>query len=145
MPKNHKEISKLSPKQVKAMDLLLAGLSKSQAAAAVGVLPRTMSRWIHEEKVFGAELQRRSSKAIQNASTRLTGTLDLAIDTLRQVMEDTEAPASVRVRSANFLLSNFIKLLEISDIQRRMEALEQKVELRREETLSNLIRNLPNA
>lgn len=116
----------LSSKKQTALETLLAGESHQDAAAAANVTPRTVSRW-KQEPAFAAELKRQSEEAVQDATRRLTGTLDMAIDTLREIMRDKTQPASVRIRASHYAAQHMIKLLEISDVQRRLTELETRL------------------
>ena len=118
---------KLSPRQNKALAVLLLGCTKQEAAAVAGVTPKTIERWTGENVAFHDELQRRSGQAVQDATRRLTGTLDMAVDVFREVMEDKETPASVRLRAGNYAATHALRLLEVSEVLRRLDELEAKV------------------
>jgi len=114
---------KLNPKQKKAIEALLSGLSQGDAAAAAGVGTSTFQRWLKED-LFQAELDRRTNAAIVGATRRLAGTLDLAVDTFRVVMLDDKASQAIRLRAANYAAQHAVKLLETAEILRRLETIE---------------------
>lgn len=117
---------KLSSRQGLALEALLAGESQQAAAAAANVTGRTITRWL-KEPAFAAELAQQNEDAVQNAARRLTGTLDMAIDVLREIMSDSTQPAAVRIRAAHYSAQHMLKLLELSDIQRRLSELEERL------------------
>ena len=61
----------LRANQVRAIDALLSRMNKTEAAAAVGVNIKTLQRW-QDEPLFSETLQRGRSKAVKDASRRLT-------------------------------------------------------------------------
>ena len=47
---------------------------------------------------------------------------------LSSVIDDDEAPAGVRLRAAQQVIDGSLKLLELTDVQERLTALEQRLE-----------------
>lgn len=117
---------RLTPKQTKALDALLDGKSQQAAADAAGVNRKTIMRWV-SEPLFWDTLNSHSQKAVHIATRRLSSTLDMSVDIMREVMEDTSAPAGVRLRAARYAADCALRLLEVSDILLRLEELEAKV------------------
>ena len=68
---------------------------------------------------FGQSIAR-----LQQASTA-------AVSTLLKIMIDPNAPASVRVRAADSVLDHAKQAIEIEDVEVRVAALEQAVEVRK--------------
>ena len=52
----------------------------------------------------------------------------MAVDMLASVMEDDEAPPGVRLRAAQQVIEGSLKLLDVTDIQERLAALEERLE-----------------
>ena len=77
---------------------------------------------------FQAELDRRTNAAIVGATRRLAGTLDLSVDTFRRIMADDSANDGLRLRAANYAAQHAVKLLETSEILRRLESIEEILE-----------------
>ena len=122
--------NKLTPRQQRAIVALLAGGTREDAAAAAGLKNRkTIERWLDQE-AFATELQQRSQETVHEASTRLAGTLDMAVTTMREIMEDLGQPASVRLRAANYAATHALKLLEVSEVLRRLDELELAVAMK---------------
>ncbi len=125
MSKNVKEVS-LRANQRKAIEALLSGMNKGQAAAAAGVQPATLSRWLQEND-FRAVLTVHSDQAIKDAAVRLKATLDTAVTVMQEVMADEDTNTAVRLRAADISAGHALKLLEAADLIERIEVLEKRV------------------
>ena len=117
----------LSAKQHTALAVLLEGGNKGEAATAASVTPKTVQRWTNEDVLFYDELQRRKSIAVNTSSTRLAGSLDLAVDVMRSIALDEEAPTTLRLRASNNLITHALRVMEMADIVTRLDELEAKV------------------
>lgn len=124
---NVRETARLSAKQHRAIEALLSGSTKGDAAAAAGVNPRTLNRWINEDVLFWDTLQGESKRTVFDATRRLTAAMDTAVTVMTEVMQDASAPAAVRLRAAQVVTETAVKLIETTDILRRVEELETKV------------------
>lgn len=119
--------NKLSTKQRAAIDAMLSGANQSGAASAAGVTERTLHRWLTDNPAFGDELQRRSKLALHGAALRLAGALDQAVSVMSEIMHAPGPDANVRLRAANYMVTHAIRLLELSDFERRLSALEEQL------------------
>lgn len=120
-------VRKLSARQYRALEALLGGATKSDAATAAGVDPRTLNRWMNEDVLFWNTLQDESRKTVFDATRRLTAAMQSAVSVMMEVMEDGDAPAAVRLRAAQVVTETAVKLIETNDILRRLDELETKV------------------
>ena len=68
-----------------------------------------------------------SRPALSLAARRLPGKLDRAVDMLASVMEEYEAPPGVRLRAAQQVIEGSLKVLDVTDIQERLAALEERL------------------
>ncbi len=109
-----------------AITALLSGMTKAQAAAAAGVIPRTLSRWLSEDD-FKAELDKQTSTAVNLAGSRLSGALHHAIEVMIDVMTNDDVSDKDKLRAANMVASHALRYLEMVNMQRRLEELEAKV------------------
>lgn len=111
--------------QRRAIQALVDGQTKQQAATAARVVPATLSRWLTEDN-FKDALSQAGDEALRSASVRLKAGLDTAIDTLLAVMQDDsgDTHASVRIRAADMLLSHTLRLAELVDLAERVTQLE---------------------
>lgn len=121
------EPKRLTAKQLKALEALLDGANVQDAASAAGVNRKTVARWL-QEPAYWKLYQVNSRRGLELAARRLTGKLDMAVDMVASVMEDDEAPAGVRLRAAQQVIDGSLKLLEVTDIQERLAALEERLE-----------------
>lgn len=118
--------TELKANQRRAIDALLMGDNKDAAAAAAGVTRRTLDRW-HYEPTFRAALNQGGDVAIKDAATRLKASLDTAVGVMRAVMDDKTAPTAVQLRAADMVATHALKLLEITDLLHRLEAIEERL------------------
>ena len=114
-------------KQLKALEALLEGANVQDAASAAGVNRKTVGRWLNDP-AFWTLYQVNSRRVLELAARRLTGKLDAAVELLGEVMDDTNAPAGVRLRAAAQVIDGSLRLLEVTDIQERLDALEKRLE-----------------
>ena len=116
----------LRSNQKKAIEALLNGFTKQQAATAAGVQPQTLSRWLTEQD-FRIELERLSNAAVKDAANRLKSTLDMAVSVFQETMTNEQVSAAVRLRAADMTASHALKLIEFVDLAERIERLEQRI------------------
>lgn len=116
-----------SAKQRAALEALLDGANIQTAADLAGVNRKTVTRWLGDPK-FWKTYQVNSRASLELAARRLTGKLDAAVALLGNIMDDSDAPAGVRLRAAQQVIDGSLKLLEVADIQERLTALEERLE-----------------
>jgi hypothetical protein len=95
----------LSPRQQKAIQTLLTGHTKSQTAAAVGVAPRTLSRWLADPTFHAA---------------------------LTEVMTNTDARDPDRLRAASLVIHRGLDLIQQKQLIERIATLEAKTNVSQE-------------
>lgn len=119
--------TKFSAKQQAAIAALLEGNSQADAARLAGVTKRTIQRWLLEE-AFAAELRAGGDAAIRTAGARLAGSVESAVTALIDVVEEPTADgAAVRLRAADTLLNQALRLREHNDLSDRVAALESRL------------------
>jgi hypothetical protein len=114
----------MSRKQELAIAALLREPTIEAAAKAVGIAPITLLRWLQvpEFRVAYREARR---QVVEGAIAYLQAATNEAVETLRKVMVDGEAPASSRVSAARIVLETAIRGVELLDLEVRVEQLEQ--------------------
>ena len=117
----------LRANQRRAVEAILQGMTRQQAAAAAGVLPATLSQWLAQPNVR-THLNEQSSLVLKDASIRLKATVDDAITILRDAMGNEEYSPAVRLRAADMTITHALKLLETADLLERIELLEEKLD-----------------
>ena len=112
----------LSSKQRKAIVSLLSQRTIEDAAKSTGISSRTIYRWMVSD-VFRNALLEAESQAVDEATRRLIGGKDTALDTLADLMTKAESE-SVRRQAASDWLAHLIKMRELRNIEKRLTALE---------------------
>jgi len=116
-------VTELTPKQTQAIRSLLAKPSINEAATDAGVGVRTIYRWLGEP-AFRQALTQAEDQAIAAAARGLVGLTEKAIATVESVLDDAELHPATRLRAADLVLSNMLKLVELRNLSERIAALE---------------------
>jgi hypothetical protein len=125
--KDHGE--KLSRKQEALISALLLAPTLADAAHTAGIGEVTAWRWLKEPTFQGAYREARRA-VVQHAITQVQRATGEAVETLRSVMQDADAPASARVSAARVILETAVRAVELEDLEARIAALEAAQELR---------------
>jgi uncharacterized protein (UPF0147 family) len=120
---NPKRAEALSGKQSKVLALLVSGQSIEAAAAAGATNAATVHRWLKEE-AFAGEYKRARREVVSQATATLQAACNAAASTLREICEDTNAPASSRVSAARSIFELGQRGVEIEDLAERIALLE---------------------
>ena len=110
----------------RAIEALVAGASRSAAAAAAGVAERTLRRWASSDD-FAAQLRLAYDEAFTDALRVLRGAAMDAVRALREVAGDRDAPPAARVGAARAILEEGRKAIELDDTEARLAALEHQL------------------
>jgi hypothetical protein len=119
--------SKFGRKKEEAIIALLAQRGVDEAARAVKVTPRTLYRWL-KEPAFAQALREARRATFSQCVARLQQAAPAAVTTLLKTLVDPAAPASVRVRAAECIMSHSTKAIELEDIEGRLADLERAAE-----------------
>lgn len=107
---------------------LLNQPSLKEAAAATGISVVTATHWLRKPEFI--ELYRQAkSDLVSHAIAKLQSVTGKAVQTLEDVMDDPDAPATAKVSAARVILESSIRAMEDEEISRRLEALEQDYNL----------------
>jgi hypothetical protein len=115
---------KLTPKQETALLALLSERTIEAAYKAAGVSKATMWRFM-QMPVFQTRYRAARRLLVETAIAQLQSDCTIAARVLREVAEDTQAPASSRVAAAKAILETSVQAVELWDLQERLEHLEQ--------------------
>lgn len=118
--------NELTTKQKQAIAALLSSRNVVEAAKAAHVGERSLYRWMNLPD-FRAALIDAEGGAIDQATRRLIGLQNGAIDTLESVLIDSQTSAGVRLRAARAILDYLIKLRELRNLEERLINLESMV------------------
>ena len=116
----------MTPKQQKALLALLSQPTKSKAAEAAGIAPKTLRCYL-EDPEFQAEYKKAFSGMVEDAVRQSQQSLAPALATLREIVEDNGLDAQPRISAARSILEYSLKLTEQNDILAKLEALEATV------------------
>ena len=111
-------------KQKRAIAELIRGPTVEAAARAANVGYSTLRRWLKEDDEFRQEYRAAVSQLIEDATLQARQSLAPALSALREIVEDGEYPAAVRVQASRSLLEYGMKLSERSDVEARMDEIE---------------------
>ncbi len=118
----------MTPRQRKAIAALLATNTVAAAAEAAGVGYTSLRRWLKEDNDFRREYERELAGLVTDAAARAKQSMAPALSVLREIVEDEEGPAAVRVSAARSLLEYAVKLAELTDVLSRLDELERRLE-----------------
>lgn len=113
----------LTPKQEKALVALLECGEIKEAAQKASVGEVTLWRWLQIPE-FQSRYRAARRTLVESAMAQLQQDCAVAARTLREVAEDSEAPASARVSAARTILDQSVSAIELLDLQERIERLE---------------------
>jgi hypothetical protein len=116
----------LSPRQRRAIEALLSGSSKAEAAERAGVRPNAMSKWLRCPAFVEALTQAQES-ALAAVSAELSGGTSEAMAVLRGIMKDPAMPPTVRARAALGWLDHMWRGSEIAVLAARLADLERRL------------------
>ena len=110
----------------KAICGLLQQPTITQAAVYAGVSEGTLYRWLRKDAAFQAAYAEARRECVRQATARLQRACSVAVQTLEEVMGDSEAPSSSRVSAAKSVLELAFKAVEIEELDARVTALEER-------------------
>ncbi len=90
----------LTPQQQQALDLLLAGKTVTETAAAVDVARETVSRWKHKEPGFVAAYNQGLLSAWETSHKRLLDARTKAIDKLAGLLDEEDPQTVLKAAAA---------------------------------------------
>jgi len=118
----------LTSRQRRALGALLTERDVKAAAKRAKVGYRTLCRWLTEEP-FRRALVEAEGQVIDQATRRLVGLADRAIETLRELLDSPTAKDSIRLRAAQSVLDNLLRLRELVALDARVSELEARMEV----------------
>lgn len=116
----------MTPKQQKALLALLTNPTKEKAAAAAGITPKTLRSYL-DDPDFQEEYKKAFSDMVEDAVRQSQQSLEPALATLREIVEDSALDAQPRITAARSILEYSLKLTEQNDLLAKLEALEATV------------------
>jgi hypothetical protein len=117
---------KLSRRKELAIAALLSQPSIGGAAKKAGIAEKTLFRWLQLNE-FQRAYKNARRQVIDQTIAQIQSVLSEAVQTLLNVMSDIEAPASAKVSAARALLDIGFKVVEIEDLESRIEKIEKNL------------------
>jgi signal transduction protein with GAF and PtsI domain len=114
----------LSPQQEGAIVALLSDPGLTGAAKAAGVGKATL--WWIQQPAFREAYRRARREAVEQARARLQQASGEAVEALRDVMNDQDAPHASRVSAARTVLDMAMQAPSEEEIEKRLAALEER-------------------
>jgi len=116
----------LSARKRHAIALLMTGATRADVAAAVGVHPRTVTRWVGRP-LFRDALRSAQDDVLAGATRYLVAGARDMLTILYDVAQDRDVPPGVRVRAAIGWLGQVWRARELEDLVERIDAIERRM------------------
>lgn len=113
----------MNPRKEKALRALLTAPTKKAAAEAAGISERTLREYIQQED-FQAAYNAAMSDLVDDATQKAKAALAPALAVLDCIANDPEAADTSRIAASRGVLEYGLRLIETTDIIKRLEALE---------------------
>jgi hypothetical protein len=115
----------LTARQLRAVDMLMAGETVTGTAEALHVTRRTVQRWLTEDN-FAEALENAQGAAMSSAARRLAGKLDRAAALVCNLAETAE-DEPVRLKAALSIVDMYARLREMGDVGAQIAELQRAV------------------
>lgn len=126
------KVTKLTPRQKKAIEALIEGKSVSVVADTVHVARKTIYVWLGQPE-FRDELSRLSNLILEEVSHKMIVLASEAADTLSKVLQTKDVPIGNQIQAANAILKRSTELWELYNLNKRVEVLEKALSLDEED------------
>jgi hypothetical protein len=122
-----KALEELSPKQHIAMESILNGMTRADAARTAGVDERTLRRWQHDP-VFRTALQMARCDAWMESTSLLQSANREAVFALIETLRDDTRPHA-RIRAAKIIMDLTAKAVGLDAHGARLDEIERNIEI----------------
>ena len=117
----------ITPRQRALIEALMLDPDTATAARRARVSRTTAYRWMTQDATFQEALRAATDHSINGLSIALVSLSGIAVQTLRDVLEDPLLPAGTRVRAADIVVTNLLRLRETVTFAERLSKLEQEI------------------
>ena len=114
----------MTPSKQKALAALLTSPTKKAAAEKAGTNERTLRDYFKDVEFVEAYNQAFAG-VVQDATRAAQQTLQPALSTLKEIMEDADIAPAARVQACRTALEYAIRLTDQNDLAERLTALER--------------------
>jgi len=113
----------LTVKQTKALEFLILGYSIDEAARLSSCSENSIDKWL-KQKPFSDALRFAKKTSFDVASRRLSNAFIKSVTVLEELMLDPETNTGYRIKCADLILQNSLKVVELDSMSERLELLE---------------------
>ena len=117
-------MDELTTRQIKFLESLLIETTFEGAYKRAGIAKDTALKY-RELPAFKEAYRAAKRKAMEQVTTSLQQASIEAVEVLKSVMNDEEAPPSSRIQAARTVLDNAYKGIELDDLAERIEKVEE--------------------
>jgi len=118
-------MSKLTPKQLKALPHIVAAASDKEGCEAAGISRNTFYKWIRDDPAFKKELKARRNAVVSDAIDLLKGYAGQAVEALVKLLKTENEGLKRQV--ANDIIAYVLKAKELESIEDRLKAIEDAI------------------
>jgi hypothetical protein len=118
---------KLTAKQVKALTAYFDLGEVEAACKEAGVNKSTFYRWSSEDEAFQAAMKEAESQALTMIGGQLVALASRAGEVLKSVLDSQTATTAQRLRAAEIVLNNLLRIRELVTLEERVAALERGI------------------
>lgn len=109
-----------------AVTALITNPTIKGAAQQCGIAEKTLHKWLNEPD-FSKQVREAQEEVTRQAMGRTTLTIERCIETLEDIMQNSDENASPRVAAAGKLLDFAFRVYELQTVQKRLDELERKL------------------
>jgi hypothetical protein len=118
----------ITPKQALAIEAIATSRTFIQAADKCGVSRQTLRMWLNEDQAFKAAYRQVKNAAFEDLSQGLLQLGERAVESWHAVIDAPAAPGAINLsRTANDIVSQLLKLRELTELGDRIDALESRM------------------
>ena len=127
--KSNENKETLTDKQLKAIPHLINAKTHTEGCKKARIAPKTFYDWL-KVPLFKKEMKRQRDFIIEEALERLKGSMTEAVTALTTLLDTTDSD-SIKRYVAKDIIDYVIKAKEFEDVERRLAAIEKKINKRR--------------
>lgn len=120
-------MTELNIRQERFLNALLGSLTVDEACKKSNITRPTGYKYL-KDPVFLEKYRSLRRDAMQQVTTQLQQAAVEAVDVLKEVMNNTEAPAASRVSSAKNVLDVAYRAFELDDLAEEVEKIKEQLE-----------------
>lgn len=121
------EEKKLNANQRKAINALIDGKTRAQAAMAANVGETTVYRWL-EQPEFNAELRQAENQALRTAQRLLVAKIEENLAILDEIKNNSDASDNARIRAIQLELDTMLEWRNVAILEERIAEIEKRIE-----------------